>query len=197
MLAAIFDDLKRLAVFSGREARSPFWIYLAFVLALLMAGSFAVIMPMIASSVVRMQTFALEHPDLATVRSGAGGYSIQIEGSHPEFFPPIGAMASAMGVMIVVAVGLLAAAVARRLHDCGRSGLFGLLPLPFLAFALAVSPRVFGAFENPDSVSVGLFLALFFNNILYIASLGILAVLLAGKGGDGPNRYGPEPIQRR
>ncbi len=40
--------------------------------------------------------------------------------------------------MFVALVATLAAAIARRLHDVGRSALWGLIPLPFICYSGAV-----------------------------------------------------------
>jgi uncharacterized membrane protein YhaH (DUF805 family) len=103
-------------------------------------------------------------------------------------------MVAVGSITVAATVVLLAAAVARRLHDRNRRGYWGLLPLPFLAAGLALMPGIFeraaAGREIPDP---RLFLALVLNNLVYLAALGFLIVLLAGPGTTGPNRFGPPP----
>ena len=102
--------------------------------------------------------------------------------------PDFAVLIPAIGMVVITAVVLLGSAVARRLHDRDRSGLWGALPLPFIAIALAIMPRVFADFSGgaPDLL---LFFALFFNNLLYLGSLVLLLFLLGGKATAGDNRW--------
>ena len=84
----------------------------------------------------------------------------------------------------------LAAAVARRLHDRDRSALWGLLPLPFLAFGFVAMRSLFAAFGTGHEPDLRLFTALVVSNMLYLGSLTFLIVQLASGGNPGPNRYG-------
>ena len=97
-----------------------------------------------------------------------------------------------LGVAVAVAVALLAAAVTRRLHDRDESGLWGLMPLPFVAIDVVGFPRALTnyALGVADSWLVA---GLFANNLVYLATLGGLLVMLARDGTPGPNRYGPAP----
>jgi uncharacterized membrane protein YhaH (DUF805 family) len=125
-----------------------------------------------------------------------GSTSIEIEGYHPEFVPDFGVLFWILGGIVAVTVVLLAAAVARRLHDRGRSAFWGLAPLPFLAFGLTVMPMmmsevVIGVGE-PD---MRLFFAIFLNNICYLAVLLTLIIQLSGAG--QPEAKTPRPDARR
>jgi uncharacterized membrane protein YhaH (DUF805 family) len=86
-----------------------------------------------------------------------------------------------MSIVFAATVLLLAASVARRLHDTGRSGAWGLMPLPFIIYAMVMMPRLFGASDIAD----GLFFSVFINNFLYLASLLLLVVLLAKPSKSG------------
>ena len=87
---------------------------------------------------------------------------------------------------------LMAAAVARRLHDIDRTGAWGLLPVGFLTIGVAGFWRIF-----TDSVGGarpgGLFALIFANNIVYFCSLVALVVMLAKDGTRGPNEFGSDP----
>jgi uncharacterized membrane protein YhaH (DUF805 family) len=178
-----------MADFRGRESRGYFWPYAGAVIGLTCVGMFAIMIGPMADSMRRMQEFAIANPDQATIESGPGHYSITVEGHHPEFMPDMGSMMIGMDIVIAFAVILLSAAVARRLHDRGRTGLWGLMPLPFLAFASIMMPRVM----RSDSPDLGIFFAIFFNNMIYIAALVALVIMLAGASESGPNRYGEQP----
>ena len=189
IMKSIRHNLANSAHFSGRESRAAFWPYVAFVVGIMTVGMMAIMVPMMAEIFVKMQQFAAAHPDQATVESGPGTYSITIQGNHPELMPNMTAIVGWFSVICMVVVCLLAAAVVRRLHDRGRSGAWGLIPLPFLATGFALMPKLFSQ-SVPDMT---MFVGLFFNNLIYLASLGLLIFLLAGEGEKAENRYGPSP----
>ena len=191
IVRAIRHGLSNLTRFSGREPPLRFWPYVLSGIALAIAAMAVAFAATMAPVFARMQRFAAEHPEQATVTTGPGHYSVQIEGPvPPDLFPDFTPLVFGMAVAIAIAVVLLAATVARRLHDRGLSGAWGLAPLPFLAVGLALLPKVFTA-QDP---SPGLLLGLFFNNVLYMALLALLAVLLFKGSDPGPNRYGPPNV---
>lgn len=185
-MASIRFHLANLFRFSGREGVASFWIFAGCVIGLAFAAMMAVMVPMMTSTFARMQAFAEAHPDQATVHQGPGSYSITIEGHHPELMPDFGAFTGAFAVIVAVFIVLLAAAVVRRLHDRGKSGAWGLLPLPFLAAGFILMPRLFSSAE-PD---MGLFGYLFLNNMIYLGLLVFLIIRLAKPGDRESNRYG-------
>ena len=186
----VLDHLKRLGTFGGRESRGDFWPYAGGVIGLSFIGMWAAMIRPMAETMRRMQEFAAAHPDKARVVSGPGHYEISVEGHHPELFAGFGEMMIGMVIVVAVAVVLLAAAVARRLHDRGRSGFWGLMPLPFFAFGSVMMPRVMMG-PAPD---MGLFFLMFFNNMIYVGSLVLLVVMLAGAGSPAPNKFGSPPV---
>jgi uncharacterized membrane protein YhaH (DUF805 family) len=185
-----FTSLTR---FSGRDPAGRFWPYVGAVIALFFAAAAATMGPIMSGTFARMQTFAAEHPDQATVTEGPGSYSIQIHGNHPELMPDMTPFFTVMQVGCALAVLLLAAAVTRRLHDRGRRGWWGLPPVVFLVGGLTLFPRLFGSVLHGDMTpgAMKLFGLLFANNVLYLASLVLLIVLLAGASQPGENRFGP------
>jgi uncharacterized membrane protein YhaH (DUF805 family) len=191
MIKTIVRGLQSLGRFSGRDSGEQFWPYAIFVLLLAFAGAFASILPQMIGVMDRMQRFAAAHPDQAHVQSNASGYSIAIEGYHPELMPDFGTMMAGMQIMVVVIVILLAAAVARRLHDRGRTGVWGLLPLPFLAYGMVAMPKLLASFAKGGNPDLGQFFLLFGNNMAYIAVLLLLAWQLLGKSDPDANRFGP------
>jgi uncharacterized membrane protein YhaH (DUF805 family) len=179
--------------FSGRDPARRFWPYAAVVFALLFAGAAATMAPIMNQSLARMQRFAAEHPDQATVTQGAGSYSIQIHGNHPELMPDMTPFFTAMQVGCALVVALLAAAVIRRLHDGGRRGWWGLPPVIFLIVGLNLFPHVFQSTLSGQVTqdTMKMFGLIFANNLLYLASLALLIFLLTRAGQAGENRFGP------
>jgi uncharacterized membrane protein YhaH (DUF805 family) len=150
------------------------------------------IMPMVANSMRRMWTFAITHPEQSAVMVGPGRYSVSIRGSHPDFMPNMDAFIGIVAGVAIITISLLSAAVVRRLHDRDRSGRWGLMPLPFLGFAMFGMHALFRSIGD-GAAPIGLFSLLFLNNLVYLASVVTLIVMLARAGTIGPNSYGPDP----
>jgi uncharacterized membrane protein YhaH (DUF805 family) len=180
--------------FSGRDRRDQFWPYLLVVFGLMFVGVGAVFLPTFGETMGRMTQFVAEHPDQGRVMTGPGSYSVTVKGSHPELFPDLAPVMLRMGAVMAVAVLLLAAAVTRRLHDRGLTGFLGLLPLPFISFAVVEMPKMFAAVGDAQTMPP-MFLPIFFNNLLYLASLGLLGFLMWGPSQPRTNRYGEMPPQ--
>ena len=177
---SILGHFTRLFDFQGRENRARFWPYAALAFIIIMIAGMAIFVPMMVRSMHAMQEFAAQHPEQATVTSGPGQYSISIDGNHPEFMPA-GPMALYLGVTFGLAILLYAAAVVRRLHDRGKSGLWGLMPLPFILYSSIQMPRVFASTGTAAQPDMTLFFSIFLSNLLYIIALIWLIVLLAGQ----------------
>ncbi|HWW25157.1 MAG TPA: DUF805 domain-containing protein [Caulobacter sp.] len=190
---AVRNGFTGLLRFSGRDPARRFWPYAGVVVALLFVAAGVTMSATMSTAFGSMQRFAAEHPDQATVTQGLGSYSIEIHGNHPGLFPDMTPFFTVMQVGCTLAVLLLAAAVTRRLHDRGRRGWWGLPPLPFLIVGMTVFPRLFQRTltgeMTPDTIK--LFAVLFTNNMLYLASLGLLIFLLVGASQPGENRFGP------
>jgi uncharacterized membrane protein YhaH (DUF805 family) len=189
LIAAVRHNLVKLATVSGRDSRAQFWPYAGVVFVLAMVAMFAAMLPDVLSGIARAQKFAAEHPELTTVEQGPGYYSVSIHGYHPELMPDFGAMTRKLAAVFVLVIALYAAAVARRLHDRGKTGAWGLLPVPFIAFSTFAMLQFFD--QNPPDLRW--FFAIFLSNLLYVASLVTLIVMLASQGTAGENRYGPDP----
>jgi uncharacterized membrane protein YhaH (DUF805 family) len=185
---SLAEHFKRLFDFGGREDRASFWPYAAVAFIITMVAGMIIFVPMMSRSMHAMQKFAAQHPDQATVTSGPGQYSISVSGNHPEFMPA-GSVALFLAVTFGLAILLFAAAVVRRLHDRGKSGFWGLMPLPFILYSSVQMPRMFvsaGAATHPDMT---LLFSIFLSNLLYIITLIWLIVLLAGPSEPARNRY--------
>jgi uncharacterized membrane protein YhaH (DUF805 family) len=185
-LAAIRYNLLGLFRFAGRDGRATFWPYAGAVVGL----SVVVLMAAMARVASEVTRFASQHPDRARVDTGAGSYSVSIEGNAPELSGAFGGMMTTVNLIFAACIFLLGAAVARRLHDSSRSGVWGLMPLPFILFSGFMMGRLFGQAD----IGFGPFLAVFVSNLLYLASLAVLVMLLARPSQAGANAYGPGPV---
>lgn len=179
--------------FSGRDPARRFWPYAGVVVGLVMASTMAVMVPTMNTMFARMERFAVEHPEQATVTRGASSYAIEIRGDHPEFMPDMTPFFTVVRLGVGLAVLLLAAAVTRRLHDRGRRGWWGLPPVLFLVIGLTLFPRLFHSATQGEMgpETLKLFGLLFANNLLYLGSLALLVVMLVGASQKDENRYGP------
>ncbi|MBO9708810.1 MAG: DUF805 domain-containing protein [Caulobacter sp.] len=190
---SVRNGFSGLARFSGRDSARRFWPYAGVVVALLFLAAGATMSITMNTMFSRMQTFAIEHPDQATVTQGPDGTSIEIQGNHPELTPDMTPFFTVMQAGSAAVVILLAAAVTRRLHDRGRHGWWGLPPAILLAAGMVLFPRVFqstieGGMTADNMKMLGLLVV---NNLLYLGSLALLIILLAGAGQPESNRYGP------
>lgn len=193
-MGLVVGHLRSLARFSGREARQPFWLWVLTVVAATMIawmGYFVVL-------IRRIEQFAAANPDQVTRTVGPGSYSVEIKGSHPEIGSLFSSSALVLAAIAGVAIVLLAAAVARRLHDSGRSGWWG-VPTPVLLITgLLVMSRAFivmsatpgAAGADGPPVDFAWFGAMMLCNLMYLASLVMLIVLCCQPSQPGANHFG-------
>ncbi len=159
--------------FSGRDPARRFWPYAGTVVGGVMAAMTAAMIP------IMNQTFArLEAP---------------LPDTSSELLPDMTLFFAVIQIGMGTMVLLLAAAVARRLHDRGRRGWWGLPPVMFASVAMTVFPRLFQSFSQGTATPVALkfFGLLFANNALYLGSLALLIILLTGASQPTENRFGP------
>jgi uncharacterized membrane protein YhaH (DUF805 family) len=190
----IVSGLTGLGRFSGRDSLGRFRPYAASVVAAGFIIGGAGLAWAMQGVFAEMQAFASAHPEAATVATSPGSYSIAIDATHPDApSPDFAGFFTVLALMVGFVVILLAAAVSRRLHDSGLPAYLGLIPLVFLTVGICLFPIMMADFENSAEPNMGLFAALFLNNILYLVALGTLIILLARRSVEGPNRYGPQP----
>ena len=178
--ASIGHNLARIADISGRESNILFWPYAILVAAL----------NYVAGHLVAAPVFNAMLQQMLRVFAEGGRPSRPVEPF--ELMPDMSGLVVPHAIILAVTVILLFSAVARRLHDRDRTGLWGLMPLPFAILALALMPHAFAIFSGGEP-DMSFFLGLMLNNLVYLAALLVLIVLLAGKGDKGPNRFGPAP----
>lgn len=154
----------RLFDFKGREDRASFWPYAALVYGIMTVCTMIMMMLL-----MQPMTFSSDQTN--------------------SLMPDLSLFAGGMLLTAVVALVLYAAAVARRLHDAGLSGLWGLMPLPFLIVSMVQMRNLFTSFGS-GSVAMDGFYLIFFSNMIYILTIIALIVLLSRRSDPGPNRFG-------
>lgn len=173
MMNPIVRGFKKLADFKGRDRRGQFWPYAGVVCAVWF------VLQGVAGNLVMFT--AMTSGDEATLAM---------------------TFIATMVVGVVVLACLLAAAVSRRLHDRGLSGLWALIPFGLLVTMMAGFGLLIGSVwtqgpEDDPAAGMGFMfgmLGIMLGNMLYMASLVTLIVFLCLKGKTGPNRFGPEPV---
>jgi len=185
----LWEHFRRLASFHGREDRSSFWPYAAVAFALVTFSGVVTVIPMAARMMRSMQGYAMQHPDEVLVTSAPGQYSMSVNGGPAGLMPSPDFIALYLAMTVGLGIVLYAAAVARRLHDCGRSGAWGLMPLPFILYSSIQFPRLFGMMARGAEPGVTTLLSIALSNALYLLAVVVLIVLLAGASDPQPNRY--------
>lgn len=181
--------------FKGRDRRGQFWPYLAVVMVLTITA-YAIISPTVVyllSQNVNGVEYASVSGELLIVNQ-----QMQMEAFQKQMSKFLSGIWGMTAVFVLANIALLAAAVARRLHDRGHSGWWAaivpvLLMLGGTIFSyLFMSAPMSG--DGPTATFLLTFLAVFALMALYNISLIVLIVFLCLKGKTGPNRYGPEPV---
>ena len=139
-----------------------------------------------ADMFARIQRYVIDHPE---------GLPPPVPGQAPslplELIPDLSWMQMPSLVLNVLVTLLLAAAVVRRLHDRDRTGLWGLMPLPFTLVSMA-NPKAATALATGSHEPSSLDRLMLLSSALFWIALIALIVLLAGEGTKGPNRFGQE-----
>jgi uncharacterized membrane protein YhaH (DUF805 family) len=188
IFASIRHNLANLFRLSGRDSRASFWPYAIAVFLLSMAASILLIIPIMTDQMARTMAYVRDHPE--GLPQPAPG---QPQALPPELIPDMSRMIVPMEAVTIVAILLLAAAVARRLHDRGKSGWWGALPLPFQAIALVLAPKAMKAMTTLGAQASPFTLLSALNSLCTWAAIIFLIVLLAGEGTRGANRFGDAP----
>ncbi|MCS6624690.1 DUF805 domain-containing protein [Roseibacterium beibuensis] len=190
----IIHGFRHVTTFSGRDRRGRFWPYAAVVLVLGFVVLGVAVTFSLGGYVTEVQQFAVAHPEATTVESSPGSWSISIDANHPDApVPDLDGFFVSMGIGVLAIIAGLAAAVSRRLHDSGRSALWGLLPVPFLLFGIGFFPVMMDSMMASEQPDLTLFFLLFGNNVLYLGALGTLVILLSLPTRPEANRHGAPP----
>lgn len=169
LASVIRMHLSRLTDFSGREPGRVFWPWVA-----LLFG--------VATTVNTVGMVTLVVPTMLGDDPGR------------ELFGAIEAYLTAFGSSILFGVVMVASSVARRLHDAGRSGAYGLLPLPFLTLGFLLFRGMFSGALTREGVRgsfATLFALGFVNNLVYLGTVAFLVFLLVKPSEAAENRFGP------
>jgi len=182
MLASVTHNLRNLANFSGRDAKSQFWPYAGIILGLSLGVLMLAWVPEFIASFARAEAFALANPDMATIIQEPGSKTIIIHEFHPDLMPNFGWLFGSLGLVCAILVMMVAASVARRLRDRGKTWLWAVPPPIFLIIGAVGMQTLFAAFARDEAgpEMFGAFMLLFANNAAYLGSLGYLVYLLAG-----------------
>jgi uncharacterized membrane protein YhaH (DUF805 family) len=179
--------------FSGRDLRSEFWPYAGVVVAGSFIASWFAMIPVMGAISNGFPPAESHEPVAVYVDASSPQATAQTE-VGAALFPNLGPMLAVTAALALLIVGLLAAAVVRRLHDRGMRGLWGALPLPFLVLGLMGFPALLTSFERGDEVLLLLISALVLNNFAYTGCLVLLIIFLSRKGQPSANRYGPPTL---
>lgn len=187
---SVRHGLANIVNFSGRDRPRLFWPYAGAVFGLNMIASTLMTVPLVLRVFeremdrARRREYEPEAVDPAALTA--------------EMIPDMEALLLPGMILTLIMAALLAAAVARRLHDRDRAGWWGLLPLPLMLVQFLLTPRMFegmrNAAEGGGSFDASATLLLMANNLVYLAALGFLLYQLIMAGTRGPNRYGEDPI---
>ena len=191
MLNNIKWHLSNLGRFSGREPRGVFWPYLGMVVLFQMVLGWLLMFPVSTILFGNMQDFIRIQEEQMARGADSGAAARVAEQMQANLMPLYGWVMLLSGVMLLVVLVLLGAAVARRLHDSGRSGIWGLLPLPFLVISNLLMAQLFSG--GVGGLEANVFFLIVGINILYLILLLLLIVFLATQGTLQDNRYGPAP----
>jgi uncharacterized membrane protein YhaH (DUF805 family) len=134
IFASIRHNLTNLFRFSGRDSRALFWPYAITIFLLSVAAYLLLFVPIVMDMMGRTIAYAQAHPE---------GFPIAAPGQPPvlppELMPDFSRLVIPSALVGIAALLLLAAAVVRRLHDTGKSGWWGALPLPFKAVSTVIA----------------------------------------------------------
>lgn len=187
---AIVRGFKGLLRFSGRSSRTDFWCYAIFVF-LIVFGIWMTVMSMEMSRALgEAHQYAGQHPEDVSITTSATRYSIKVKNAPPGMGPDMGLLMKWITSLAAISIFFLAAAVTRRLHDTDKSGLWGLLPLPFLFGGFWMMNGFFQSFGSGAEPNMASFFLIFVNNLIYLTCLGVLGFLLLRPGSSGENRFG-------
>lgn len=200
-MSLLSRHLSGLAAFSGRENREPFWLWILIAYATQTVVGMVVMFPLMASSMGPMMQGDPHRFD-----------------KHPELvmqmmMPMMRTMMTFGAVLGAIWIVLIAAAVARRLHDSNRSAWWA---APVLALHVImpliygmILPKFFAAMSamrddmTQEQVNAAMMPAM--QPMLWLTLMGmvgfvmmvVLIVFLCQPGTKGPNRYGDDPLMSR
>jgi uncharacterized membrane protein YhaH (DUF805 family) len=171
LASSVRCGLNNIANFSGRDSRIQFWPYCLCIVACLFLVNFIYMAPRVVLMIVDV------------LLAGPSG-STPVRGVDTIRDPVWNMSLAAFAILF------LASAVTRRLHDLDKTGLWGLMPLPVLAFGQYTTSQVFDRDGSALALALETFAMKCAINMLYVGLLVVLVVMLSRPGTLGPNRFG-------
>lgn len=185
ILASIRHNLANLLRVSGRDSRALFWPYAIAIFLLSIAAYILLFVPVMMDMMTRIAAYAQAHPE--GLPNGASGQPPVLP---PELMPDLGRMAIPSAMVGIAAILLLGAAVVRRLHDRGKPGWWGALPLPFRIVGLLIGPAAAKTMTTYPPTPSPLVMLGSLNGLCSLVATIVLIVMLAGETLRGPNAPG-------
>lgn len=142
--------------------------------------------------VQRLMQLARFHAQDGSSSPGPDPIVVHAPSGHPASTVEFQTIIVGVAIGMAIFIALTLAAVWRRLHDCGRTGAWGVLPVLFASVSFAGMFHLMGDVPARGSVSA-VFPLVFLSNLAYFGSALALVVMLAIPGMPGANRFGPDP----
>lgn len=212
ILALFRRGILRIWDFRGRDSQRSFWAYAIPCIGILYALFLTLTMPTFGRQMVRSFAFASEqsrlHPEDWHVTYATNGVSYSYLGHDPavvaQMMPDPTPLLWPTAICALLAIILLSAAAARRLHDRGHSGFWLLGPIALLIAATVAMFHLLPDIFHPSGPKgqmapqdikqfLQAFLIMGVINLAYLGSLGAVALQCVLAGKPGPNRYGEMP----
>lgn len=191
--------LAGILTFNGRMAIHDFWPYAISLAIVLYAVAIMYSLWLFTGMSQRMVEIAIENPE--AFDSYDRSYDLEVyNATMGGFMKAIVPMSIVSGVAWMVFLG---AAIVRRLHDTGRTGLWALLPVPFSVLGVYVMVKAFDrvpemiALETNDPrilSFLGDFIWGMAASLANTATFIILIIMLCGKSKPQADRFGPPPV---
>ncbi|MEO5938410.1 MAG: DUF805 domain-containing protein [Sphingomonas sp.] len=186
-------NLTGLLDFSGRQNREPFWIWVLICYVVRTGVSMIAMIPFFAGMFGNFERIAARGPGAAPIKP---------EEMFADMQPWMFGMALGGAVAGVVFVGLVAAAVVRRLHDREISGWWALpvLLINVVSQVSSLSMMASGKLNlkaDPAHPFANVTQNFGLLSLLTLVTIIAFVVVLALPGTPGANRYGPDPLAAR
>ena len=200
-MQALSLGFRNIATFSGRTPRRLFWPFAGVIFGAGYILFMIALFPAVGGVLMNASAGAMHNPREFQANEDwvAVGNQVFVANAATEqaaTLPPVlTAMLWSVLAFVAVLVLLLSSAVVRRLHDTGRSGWWGLLPLPFLFTGLGMMPLMMSLLEADSEGDVMAWATgLFVVNAIYILAVIALGVFLVQPSEPGANRFGAVPV---
>ena len=200
-MRALSEGFRNITTFSGRTPRRQFWPFTGVVFGVGYVLYMIALFPAVGGVLMSASSGAMHNPREFRASEDWVAVGNQVYVANPSVeasagLPPmLTAMLWSVVGFVAVLVLLLSSAVVRRLHDTGRSGWWGLLPLPFLFIGLGMMPLMMPLLNMEAEGDVVWWTTMLFAvNVLYILVMITLIVFLVQPSQAEANRFGAVPV---